>query len=77
MSEEKVRWEINYRHVKLRSDELTSVGLNLYYRDRECEVCIGLSPPIHSTIPETTVILGELHRLRAAIDQIIDEQQTG
>jgi hypothetical protein len=71
---DQVRWEINYRHVRLRSDKLSAIGLNLFYPDRQCELCIELSSPLDASIPENEVIRDEVRRLRSALGRILGEQ---
>jgi hypothetical protein len=70
-----IRTEMNYRHVRLRNDKLSAIGLNLFYPDRQCELCIELSPPLDASIPENEVVLDELRRLYEALGNILSEQR--
>jgi hypothetical protein len=73
--DDQVRWEINYRHVRLRSGRLSSIGLNVFYPDRQCELCLDLSSQaVDATIPENRVALDEVRRLHEALGRILGEQ---
>ena len=75
MFADQIRREINYRHVRLRDDKLSAIGLNLFYPNRQCELCIELSPPLDASIPENEVVLDELRRLHEALGNLLSEQR--
>jgi hypothetical protein len=73
MSDDLVRWEINYRHVRLKSERLSAIGLNLFYPDRQCELCIEFSPPVDAATPANTVVIHEFRRLHETLVRILGE----
>lgn len=74
MTHQRVVWMVKGRSIQPHSDEVSSLGLNVTYQDRECDIHIFPSPPLRGKTPENEAALDELRRLRDALNSILDGQ---
>jgi hypothetical protein len=71
MANQRVSWTLKHRHMEPRGDEVSALGLVVTYPDRSCDIHIALQRPLAGGTPENEAALGELRRLRDALNDIL------
>ena len=74
MAGQRVVWMVKGRSIQPRNDEVSSLGLNVTYQDRECDIHIFPSQPLRGQMPVNEVAMDEFRRLRDALNSILDGQ---
>jgi hypothetical protein len=75
MTTQRVVWTVVEREASLRGAEVLSIGIRLFYPDRECDLHIVPAPPLVGEIPEKEAVMDEFRRIRDALDRILSEEK--
>lgn len=71
MPDSRATWVLRTVGVAFRTDKVSSIGLQISYPDRDCDLNIYLPQPVDDVPPETEFVHAELRRLRDALDHIL------
>lgn len=71
MANSRITWVFSERRMNPRSEEVSAIGIEMTYPDRECGLSIRLLTPLDGKMPEKQAGLAELARLRDALNHIL------
>lgn len=75
MTSQRIVWAVKGREIQPSDDKVYSLGLNVIYPNRECDIHIFPALPLRGETPENEVALNELRLLRDALNHILDAQK--
>ena len=68
-----VTWKLMRRSFEPKGNVVLALGLTVTYLDRVCDLNISLVEPATGKTTDSEIALGEIFRLRDALNQILSE----